>query len=170
MAVSTGQFSAAARAGDRAEIDRLLLRRQSAAAQARGRAGAQGRLRLKANEIGGLGHGPLGVDLVQCRKFATLVKPAPIESIILIDGRPERRGSGRGIEEGRGGQGVPRSGERSQDSPAQLRRLLDAGDADGDASRPAGPIHPRPVQHACGDHRQESRFPPARRCMGDTTS
>ena len=46
---------------------------------------------------------------------------------------------------------------------AQLRRLLnqlDAGDVlNGDAARPAGAIHPRPVEHARGDHRQESRFP-----------
>jgi DNA invertase Pin-like site-specific DNA recombinase len=50
---------------------------------------------------------------------------------------------------------------------AQLRRLLgvlDAGDvADGDAARPAGAIHPRPVEHARGDRRSESCF----RSLGD---
>jgi DNA invertase Pin-like site-specific DNA recombinase len=48
-----------------------------------------------------------------------------------IDGRPERRRSGRGAEETRGGQGIPRSGERSQTDRARLRRALgqlDAGD------------------------------------------
>src|SRR5580704_18079528 len=52
---------------------------------------------------------------------------------------------------------------------AQLRRLLDqldAGDVDGDTARPAGAIHPRPVEHARGDHWQKSRLPLAWRCMG----
>jgi hypothetical protein len=37
--------------------------------------------------------------------------------------------------------------------------------ADGDAARPAGPVYTRPVEHACGDHRQKSRFPLACRHM-----
>jgi hypothetical protein len=53
---------------------------------------------------------------------------------------------------------------------AQLRRLLDQLDASDvltvDAARPTGAIHPRPVEHARGDHREESRFPIPRRHMG----
>jgi hypothetical protein len=45
--------------------------------------------------------------------------------------------------------------------PARRRRR-----ADRDAARPAGAIHPRPVENARGDHRQESRLPLARGRMG----
>src|SRR5690349_4804227 len=37
---------------------------------------------------------------------------------------------------------------------------------DRDAARPAGPINPRPVEHARSDHRQESRLPITRQRMG----
>src|SRR5690242_16106798 len=42
-----------------------------------------------------------------------------------------------------------------------LRRIRGQNEAqpDGDAARPASPIHPRPVEHACGHHRQGDRFP-----------
>jgi hypothetical protein len=53
---------------------------------------------------------------------------------------------------------------------AQLRRLLDQL-APGDvltvnAARPPGAIHPRPVEHSRGDHRQEGRFQIHWRQMG----
>jgi hypothetical protein len=81
-----------------------------------------------------------------------------------VDGRPERHRSGRGIEEPRGGQGIPRSGERSQDRPgaasaplarpARRRRR-----AAGDAARPAGAIDARPVEHARGDTEKKDANP-----------
>jgi Resolvase, N terminal domain len=53
---------------------------------------------------------------------------------------------------------------------AQLRRVLDELDA-GDVLMVTrldrlARSNPRPVEHPRGDHRQESRFPLARRCMG----
>ena len=52
----------------------------------------------------------------------------------------------------------------------QLGRLLSEVAAgrrgDGDAARPPRSLDPRPVEHACGDYREESRLPVARRRMG----
>jgi hypothetical protein len=57
---------------------------------------------------------------------------------------------------------------------AQLRRLLDQLDARdvlmGHTARPAGAIHPRPVEHPRGDHLQEGRFPPPGHAWADTTT
>jgi hypothetical protein len=68
-----------------------------------------------------------------------------------INRRPERCCSGHGTHEARGGQGVPRSGERSQDRPRAASPLVRPARrrrrGDGDAARPAGAIHPRPVEH-----------------------
>ena len=49
---------------------------------------------------------------------------------------------------------------------AQLRRVVDQLDV-GDVLmvRPAGALHPRPVEYAGGDHREGSRFP---LLLGDT--
>jgi hypothetical protein len=70
--------------------------------------------------------------------------------------------------------GVPRSGERRKDRPgaaspaarpARRRRR-----ADGDAARPAGAIHSRPVEHSRRDHRQECRFQIPGDTWADTTT
>ena len=53
---------------------------------------------------------------------------------------------------------------------AQLRRVIEAlepGDVlMGDEARPAGTIHPRPVEYPRRHQRQEGRIPLAGRCMG----
>ena len=60
------------------------------------------------------------------------------------------------------------SGAKADRAP--LRRVIDQAQgrrrADGDAARPAGAIDTRPVEHARGDRRSQSRVPIADRHLG----
>jgi hypothetical protein len=58
------------------------------------------------------------------------------------------------------------SGAKTNRAASALARSACTGRrADGDAARPAGAINPRPVEHPCRYHRQESRFPLASRML-----
>src|SRR5215469_14818454 len=77
-------------------------------------------------------------------------------------------GAGRGVEETRGGQGVPRNGERSQDQSGSAsplgRQARSWRRVDGDEARTPGPIHRRPVEHLAAITEKKAGF----RSLGDS--
>jgi hypothetical protein len=91
-----------------------------------------------------------------------------------INRRAERRRSGRGAEETGAGKVFRETASGAKADRPQLRRVLEELDAghvpDGDAARPPGAVHPRPVEHARGDHREESRRSLADAWADTTTS
>ena len=70
----------------------------------------------------------------------------------------------------RRGQGLPGGGQRRADragaAPQGYRRPRRRRRADGDAARPAGALHPRPVEQPCRPHRQAGRVPVLGRRLG----
>jgi DNA invertase Pin-like site-specific DNA recombinase len=73
----------------------------------------------------------------------------------------KKHGAGKVFSEVAQGDRTDRGGASQVAQPISPRRR-----AHNHPARPAGPLNPRPVEHARGDHRQERRFPLAGRHMG----